>query len=183
MDNHKIIPDLSIKELAQRCNTSTSTISRFCKRINGSDFKTLKEECRIYNNFLEEKEIVKPTNQRTLNESYITDLFKAMKETSQANDIEKIKNAIFWIKEAKKIFFFGTSFSNILAQNISEKFMRLGKNTICPLTISSQNNIITQIKPDDLVVIISFSNNNFQINRIKRILRKKQIKTIYISSK
>lgn len=106
-----------------------------------------------------------------------------MKETSQANDIEKIKNAIFWIKEAKKIFFFGTSFSNILAQNISEKFMRLGKNTICPLTISSQNNIITQIKPDDLVVIISFSNNNFQINRIKRILRKKQIKTIYISSK
>lgn len=61
--------------------------------------------------------------------------------------------------------------------------MRLGKNTICPLTISSQNNIITQIKPDDLVVIISFSNNNFQINRIKRILRKKQIKTIYISSK
>lgn len=183
LDNHKIIPDLSIKELAQRCNTSTSTISRFCKRINGSDFKTLKEECRIYNNFLEEKEIVKPTNQRTLNESYITDLFKAMKETSQANDIEKIKNAIFWIKEAKKIFFFGTSFSNILAQNISEKFMRLGKNTICPLTISSQNNIITQIKPDDLVVIISFSNNNFQINRIKRILRKKQIKTIYISSK
>ena len=134
LDNHKIIPDLSIKELAQRCNTSTSTISRFCKRINGSDFKTLKEECRIYNNFLEEKEIVKPTNQRTLNESYITDLFKAMKETSQANDIEKIKNAIFWIKEAKKIFFFGTSFSNILAQNISEKFMRLGKNTICPLT-------------------------------------------------
>ena len=79
LDNHKIIPDLSIKELAQRCNTSTSTISRFCKRINGSDFKTLKEECRIYNNFLEEKEIVKPTNQRTLNESYITDLFKAMK--------------------------------------------------------------------------------------------------------
>ena len=51
------------------------------------------------------------------------------------------------------------------------------------MTISSQNNIITQIKPDDLVVIISFSNNNFQINRIKRILRKKQIKTIYISSK
>lgn len=106
-----------------------------------------------------------------------------MKETSQINDIEKIKNAIFWIKEAKKIFFFGTSFSNILAQNISEKFMRLGKNTICPLTISSQDNIIAQIKSNDLVVIISFSNNNFQINRIKRIIRKKQIKTIYISSK
>ena len=104
-----------------------------------------------------------------------------MKETSQANDIEKIKNAIFWIKEAKKIFFFWNIFFKYLAQNISEKFMRLGKNTICPLTISSQNNIITQIKPDDLVVIISFSNNNFQINRIKRILRKKTNKNnIYI---
>ena len=47
--------------------------------------------------------------------------------------------------------------------------MRLGKNTICPLTISSQNNIITQIKPDDLVVIISFSNNNFQTYRFLKI--------------
>ena len=58
------------------------------------------------------------------------------------------------------------------AQNISEKFMRLGKNTICPLTISSQDNIISQIHSDDLANIISFSNNNFQINRIKNILRK-----------
>lgn len=184
LDNHKIIPDLTIKELAQKCNTSTSTISRFCKRINNSDFKTLKEDCRIYNNFLEEKEIVKfNNNQRTLNGRYLSDIFKAIEETSQLNNVIKFKNTVFWIKEAKKIFFFGTSFSNILAQNISEKFMRLGKNTICPLTISSQDNIIPHIKSDDLVIIVSFSNNNFQINRIKRVLRKKKIKTIYISSK
>lgn len=61
--------------------------------------------------------------------------------------------------------------------------MRLGKNTICPLTISSQDNIISQIHSDDLAIIISFSNNNFQINRIKNILRKKKIKIIYISSR
>lgn len=183
LDNHKIIPELTIKELAKKCNTSISTISRFCKRINGSDFKTLKEECRIYNNFLEEKEIVKPNLPKTLKENYLNDIFKALQETSQANDIQNIKKTIFWIREAKKIFFFGTSFSNILAQNISEKFMRLGKNTICPLTTSSQDNIINQIKSDDLVIIISFSNNNFQVNRIKRILRKKKIKIIYISSK
>lgn len=113
----------------------------------------------------------------------MNDIFKALQETSCLNENENIRKTIFWIKRAKKIFFFGTSFSNIFAQNISEKFMRLGKNTICPLTISSQDNIISQIHSDDLAIIISFSNNNFQINRIKNILRKKKIKIIYISSR
>lgn len=56
-DNHKIIPNLSIKELAQRCNTSTSTVSRFSRRINSSDLKTLKEKCKVYNNSLEKKKL------------------------------------------------------------------------------------------------------------------------------
>ena len=47
LDNHKIIPDLSIKELAQRCNTSTSTISRFCKDLNCRNFATFKKEMAI----------------------------------------------------------------------------------------------------------------------------------------
>lgn len=183
LDNHKIIPTISIKELAQKCNTSISTISRFCKRVNGSDFKTLKEDCRIYNNFLEEKEVIKPNIKKFSEKNYLNDIFKALQETSCLNENENIRKTIFWIKRAKKIFFFGTSFSNIFAQNISEKFMRLGKNTICPLTISSQDNIISQIHSDDLAIIISFSNNNFQINRIKNILRKKKIKIIYISSR
>lgn len=57
LENHDFIPEISIKEFAKKCNTSISTVSRFCRRINDSDFKTLKEECRIYNSFLKEKEV------------------------------------------------------------------------------------------------------------------------------
>ncbi|HJH07897.1 MAG TPA: MurR/RpiR family transcriptional regulator [Fusobacterium ulcerans] len=179
LENHDFIPEISIKEFAKKCNTSISTVSRFCRRINDSDFKTLKEECRIYNSFLKEKEVHRKNEKK----NYFRDLNDSLLETEKLNDEAIYDQAINLIKKSKKIYFFGTSFSNILAQNASEKFMRLGKNTICPLAASSQNIEVKKIKEDDLAFIISFSNNNFQMNRIKKYLREKRINTIFITSK
>ena len=174
LENHDFIPEMSIKEFAKKCNTSISTISRFCQRINDSDFKTLKEECRIYNSFLKEKEVHRKNEKK----NYFIDLNKSLLETEKLNNEIIYNQAINLIKKSKKIYFFGTSFSNILAQNASEKFMRLGKNTIC-----SQNIEVKKIEENDLAFIISFSNNNFQMNRIKKYLREKKINTIFITSK
>lgn len=179
LENHDFIPEISIKEFAKRCNTSVSTVSRFCRRINDSDFKTLKEECKVYNSFLKEKEIHRQSEKK----NYFIDLNDSLVETEKLNNEEIYNQAIKLIRESKKIYFFGTSFSNILAQNASEKFMRLGKNTICPLAASSQNIEVQKIKKDDLAFIISFSNNNFQMNKIKKYLRNKKINTIFITSK
>ena len=44
LSHHDEVPELSIEELARACNTSPATISRFCRRVNGSSFRSFKEQ-------------------------------------------------------------------------------------------------------------------------------------------
>lgn len=55
LENHDFIPNMSISELSLACNTSQSSISRFCRRINNSNFKELKLELMEYNSYLKKK--------------------------------------------------------------------------------------------------------------------------------
>ncbi len=49
LTHHDEVPKMRISELAEACDTSAPTISRFCRRVNDSDFKTFKEQMREYN--------------------------------------------------------------------------------------------------------------------------------------
>ena len=124
LENHDFIPEISIKEFAKKCNTSISTVSRFCRRINDSDFKTLKEECRIYNSFLKEKEVHRKNEKK----NYFRDLNDSLLETEKLNDEAIYDQAINLIKKSKKYISLALQFSNILAQNASEKFIEVRKN-------------------------------------------------------
>ena len=55
LHNHEKIPDMTIFDIAKACNTSPSTITRFCKRVNNSSFKELKEDVIVYNEFLQDE--------------------------------------------------------------------------------------------------------------------------------
>ena len=52
LSHHEEIPELSIGELAAACNTSPATISRFCRRVNDCDFRSLKDQIEEYNAWL-----------------------------------------------------------------------------------------------------------------------------------
>ena len=55
LHNHEIIPNMTIFDIAKACTTSPSTITRFCKRVNNSSFKELKEDVIVYNEFLQDE--------------------------------------------------------------------------------------------------------------------------------
>ena len=53
LSHHDEVPELSIEELARACNTSPATISRFCRRVNGSSFRSFKEQVDDFNAWLQ----------------------------------------------------------------------------------------------------------------------------------
>lgn len=55
LHNHEKIPNMTIFDIAKACSTSPSTITRFCKRVNNSNFKELKEDIIVYNEFLQDE--------------------------------------------------------------------------------------------------------------------------------
>lgn len=189
LHNHEIIPNMTIFDIAKACNTSPSTITRFCKRVNNSSFKELKEDVIVYNEFLQDEinnRSVKSGKENRNSNSILNGYFKALNksfvETKELIDEKKLIKAVHWIEEAKGIYVFGSSFSNIVAKNFSEKFTRLNKTAYSFPTLKSQILAIESMSEDDIAVIISFSGTTRHIKQINKLLKEKNIKIIWITS-
>lgn len=189
LHNHEEIPKMTIFDIAKACNTSPATITRFCKRVNNSSFKELKEDVVVYNEFLEKEinhkqienhEIYKKSN--SIIENYFDSVYKSFYETKELIDENKLNKSVQWIHEAKSIYTFGSSFSNIIAKNFSEKFARLNKTAYSFPTLKSQILAINTINKDDIAIIVSFSGTTRHIKQIYKLLREKNIRIIWITS-
>ena len=116
LHNHEKIPNMTIFDIAKACSTSPSTITRFCKRVNNSNFKELKEDIIVYNEFLQDEinnKCIK-NNKKIISSSILDEYFytlnKSFIETKKVIDEKKLIKAVNWIEEAKGIYVFGSSF-------------------------------------------------------------------------
>ena len=189
LHNHEEIPKMTIFDIAKECNTSAATITRFCKRINNSSFKELKEDVVDYNKFLESEVNNKTVdkykmanNSNSILENYFDSLYKSFFETKKLVDENKLIKSVQWINEAKSIYVFGSSFSNIIAKNFSEKFTRLDKMAYSFPTLKSQILAIENMSKDDVAIIVSYSGTTRHIKQIHALLKEKNIRIIWITS-
>lgn len=189
LHNHEEIPSMTIFDIAKACNTSAATITRFCKRVNNSNFKELKEDVVVYNEFLEgevnHKSVDKykiDKNRKPILENYFDSLYKSFSETKKLIDEKKLIKSIQWINEAKAIYVFGSSFSNIIAKSFSEKFTRLDKIAYSFPTLKSQIIAIDSMNKDNVAIIVSFSGTTRHIKQIHKLLKEKNIRIIWITS-
>ena len=189
LHNHDKIPKMTIFDIAKECSTSAATVTRFCKRVNNSSFKELKEDVVVYNEFLEGEINHKSIdnneidmNSNEILENYFESVYKSFNETKKLINENKLVRADEWIYEAKSIYVFGSSFSNIVAKNLSEKFTRLDKTTYSFPTLKSQLLAIENMKNDDVAIIISFSGTTRHIKQIHTMLKEKNIRVIWITS-
>lgn len=183
LENHLEIPAISIRTLSEACNTSQASISRFCRRINHSDFKTLKDEIREYNRYLDE-EVRRPiTVEPVTNSEYFELLAKSLAETKMMLSTSQLEQAITWIREAKGVYFFGSSFSNNVAKDACEKFTRVNKLAFSFSTLNAQINAIDLISQKDVAVLISFSGQTKHIRRLYRRIKKNRTRIIWITGR
>lgn len=182
LENHSDIPDMSIGELSEACNTSQASISRFCKRVNGSNFKMLKEDIKEYNDYLN-REVSKPlTDQIITRKDYFKVLSDSLDETERLLTKNLLAQAIGWMDKGKSIYFFGSSFSNNVAKDACEKFTRINRLCFSFSAVKSQLSAIDLINDNDVVVFISFSGTNTHINRLYRRIKNKRCKIIWITA-
>jgi DNA-binding MurR/RpiR family transcriptional regulator len=182
--NVQKIPDMSIYEVAQACHTSPATITRFCKRFENISFKELKEYARTFIEFnvteVHYQQIEQNINDDLLH-SYYDELQTSLMETSQLIQSKDLLKVVSKIHAAKKISFFGVTFSHVLARNAQFKFMRLGKYSVA---YSSHENQLTEaeaLTPSDIAIVISFSGETRFIVQLVKILKERSIPIIAIT--
>lgn len=135
-DNINDIENLTVEKIAKNSFCSTTSVNRFCKKLNVSGFSELKETIRY-----EQKK-----NKPRSNQYYVDDLGKIVEELK----FDEMANVLDLLTVDKHICVFGTGASFVGAQYLARLLLRIGFKAYAtnekPFVISN---------PPDLIFVIS----------------------------
>lgn len=178
------IPHMSIYEVAEACHTSPATITRFCKRFENISFKELKEYARSFIEFNVSEVLVQQIEQSIhddILQGYYKELHESLAETRQLIDPKELLKVVRKIHLAKKLAFFGVTFSHVIARNAQFKFIRLGKNAVAYSNHENQLTEAESLTPADTAFVISFSGETRFIVQLVKVLKERGIPIIAIT--
>lgn len=133
------VKSISIKDLAERCEVSESTVTRFVREIGVTNFQQLKirlaEELTHatvkaapilpHKNVYED--ITSSDDTRSILEKVSARYAITVDDTLNGSNVSEIENAVDLIHNAKTLAFFAMGSSIISVENALVRFMRVGK--------------------------------------------------------
>ncbi|WP_077610322.1 MurR/RpiR family transcriptional regulator [Clostridium sp. Marseille-P2415] len=116
LKNSGKIPYMTIREVAGEAHVSTTTITRFCRKVNCSGFSEFKVRFKL------EKEH-ENTRKKEFDFSSIQDFFQRVNTETFQKQLETIAEIM---AKKKQIIFLGTGNSGIIAEYASRYFCNIG---------------------------------------------------------
>lgn len=120
VDNGEKIPYMTIRELADELQVSTSTILRFCTKLDCEGYKEFKERLKEY---LDQIRDMPPQND-------LAELLHYFNRTNTNSFEQKIDQGADYIRKAEIVIFIGGGSSGTLARYGARYFSNLGKFSI-----------------------------------------------------
>jgi DNA-binding MurR/RpiR family transcriptional regulator len=157
-------------DLSKEINVSVSAINRFSKKLGFQGFKDLKSiilyQQKIYNNLKE-------------NNPFYNDVQFSFNESNKKINIKEIEFIVQKIIDKKNIYFYGESFTYILAEYISRKFNKINYKSRT-YNVASDLSIILPQK-NVVHIFISNSGKNPNIKKACEKIQQKNQNQIIIS--
>ncbi|WP_156858029.1 MurR/RpiR family transcriptional regulator [Oceanobacillus sp. AG] len=154
---------LSITELAERSETSESSVVRLCKRLGYKGFQDLKihlarevvpSEKQIH------EAIEKNDNTVTIKKKVFQSNIQALYDTLEVINDEEIQLAIKAISNARSIEFYGTGGSGAVALDAQHKLLKLGIKSFAYIDSVLQSMSASVLTNEDVVIGISHTGSN-----------------------
>lgn len=161
--------NMSIAELAQACNTSVSTVVRLCKSAGYNGYKAFSRDLSIdlvqsQSSFTDEYGDIQPgSSVESVMNAVCANNVLAIENTLavlKSGDLEKAVTAMI---AAKRIDFYGTGTSGLVAMDACNKFIRINKLSMSSGDPHQQILSAAQLSAGDVAVLISYSGNTKDI--------------------
>ncbi|MDR1567224.1 MAG: MurR/RpiR family transcriptional regulator [Streptococcaceae bacterium] len=184
LEHSNEVVTLSAQELAKRAESSPAAIIRFCRSININGFTDLKillsanlgsRSNEMYTE-VEEKESTAAIKQK-LNLRF----HHALERTADLLDDVALNAALFEVETAEIIFVYGLGASSLVAQDVYQKFIRLGCNVFHSLDQHLFASILATTDKKSLFIGISNAGETSEVLTLLEIAKDNQIKTIGIT--
>lgn len=157
---------MSIRELAQVCYVSTTTLFRFVKKLGYggySDFIEAVRETEVESRKIHIPSIVHDDNYR---DSYLKNVVEAVKVITD----DKIEAFHKIMRRYPHIFILAEGLSREVAKYFSRLLTSMGYNVEIPLEEYEFASLLRRVKRDDVLLILSYTGNNRSIvSEVERI--------------
>jgi DNA-binding MurR/RpiR family transcriptional regulator len=175
----------SISELAEKSGVAEATVFRLCKRLGYKGYQAFKIALardivhpmeNIHEEITEEDNILHITRKIFLSS------MEAMKDTLALLENEPLEAAVECLARAKKIDFYGSGGSGVIALDAYHKFLRTGAQVIAHTDSHLQVMSASLLDAECVAVGISHSGSNIDVVEAIQVARERGAKTIGISS-
>jgi DNA-binding MurR/RpiR family transcriptional regulator len=155
------IAQMGIKQLAQESGSSTATISRFCKQFRFSGFTEFKvklaAELAQLPSAAAYQDIIAGNPLSRIVEAMEANHVRSITDTTRMLDIKQLQKAINALQNARQIDLYGVATSGLVAQDLYQKLVRIGKHATAFSDPHMQLTSAANLTADDAVIGISYS--------------------------
>lgn len=185
LNDPKNIIHLTINQIADELGLAESTVFRFCQRIGFKGFQAFKISLAA--------EVVAPLKDihekieegdsiSTVTEKVFRSNIKTLEDTLQIVDAEAMAQATEKLMAARKIDFYGNGGSAMVAMDGYHKFVRLGLQVSMNLDSHMQLMAASQLRSDDVAIVISHSGTTTDVLDVLRVLKEKGVTIISVTN-
>lgn len=155
LKNRLDVVQMSISELAQKCLVSKSSVFRFSKKIGLDGFNQLKFVLR------DEQGTIRQEPQT----NFLEATTQAVTNATQQFQSLKMNDIYASLHKANDIYIYSTGWEQeIISEQLQRNFFLAGEKVyVLPAAVDELNMALQRMKPDDLLMVISYSGNNKQL--------------------
>lgn len=175
---------LTVAELGEMSETSSSAVIRLCKSLGLRGYQELK--MRVigdinFHNDTSYTDIKENDTIKSLIQSIRNNAVKSIDETMHIIDEETIATCVNLMNKADAMVFYGMGASFIAAKDAQQKFLRINKVSYAFEDTHLTATMIANLKPNDLVIGISASGETQETNKLIDLANSRNINTIGIT--
>lgn len=186
LDNSETVINASIQDLSMQIETSTATLSRFAKKWFNCSYTEFKIELAKDTDMVEYQNATEifqwADDFKQMPNKIIANIEKVCRDVLSANKLQDIEKVINLLAKADNIFLFGVGSSGIVAADLQQKLIKLGKRSV--YMSDSNFGVInaTLLKKNDVAIAISFSGKTRDVNFAIQQAKLHQAKVVAITS-
>jgi len=160
------IVHMGIKDLADQCEVSAATVTRFCKNFQCKGYPDFKlklaseiahAEMAARTGNTRYQDIVAGNPLAGIVEAIESNHLTSIRDTTELLDLGQLERAVDALCRAKRIDLYGVATSSIVAQDFYQKLIRIGKNCTAFADSHMQITSASTLTSGDVAVAVSYS--------------------------
>jgi DNA-binding MurR/RpiR family transcriptional regulator len=182
---------LSIAQVAQKCDTSTTSVVRFCRRIGYDSYRDLRidltreatrESIGADSQLVDTKDIERDDRLDEVIAKIALNETLSIADTAQSLDIASLEHAIEAVLSARRIDVFGVGASSVVRLDLQQKLTRIGLTTLGWDDAHSAWTSASVLDADCVAIAISHSGETADTLAYVKLAKKAGARTIVITN-